>query len=121
MFYNNWEHKVVGSRVGPDWAGRPGQRARHGSSSSSCSISSCSSSVDAQRAPYWGARTGMAAGGGLPPHAAARSVQIMPSGNARPPPKPRRPNPPCQYGLPYIFEKEGLDDDDDDGHGHGHH
>ncbi len=29
-------------------------------------------------------------------------------------------NPPIiQHGLPYIFEKEGLDDDDD--HGHGHH
>jgi hypothetical protein len=25
-----------------------------------------------------------------------------------------------QYGLPYIFEKEGLDDDDE-GNGHGHH
>ncbi|KAI8476357.1 MAG: hypothetical protein J3K34DRAFT_401101 [Monoraphidium minutum] len=24
------------------------------------------------------------------------------------------------YGLPYMFEKEGLDDDDE-GHGHGHH
>jgi hypothetical protein len=24
------------------------------------------------------------------------------------------------YGLPYVFEREGLDDDDDDAHGHGH-
>jgi hypothetical protein len=29
--------------------------------------------------------------------------------------------PASQYGLPYIFEKEGLDDDDEGGHGHGHH
>jgi hypothetical protein len=35
-------------------------------------------------------------------------------------PAPARSPPPPQYGLPALFEKEGLDDDDE-GHGHGHH
>jgi len=96
MLYNNWEHKMVGDagRLSQPW-------------------------------PAWWSNVGLGA-------CLVRSSPATPPRNSRTqgsacplgiPPDTHPPRGHLQYGLPYVFEKEGLDDPELEGgsHGHGHH